>query len=141
MADKLKPAELKAQLATAKSELKETLERVQQLRDFIAVTERLCRRKGSGATTAAASSVTIMPHRRRTKTALVAGRVAEILKAAGKPMHARDIVSKLAERGHPVMAQNPIAAVAVALARRPDQFKKMGSNTFDLVDREEKATG
>lgn len=141
MRDQLKPVELKAQLATAKSELKETLERVQQLRDFITATERLCRRKGTAAPPSASASVTVMPQRRRTKAAALASRVAEILQHAGKPMHVRDIVAELAKRGEPIAAQNPVASVAVALGRRTDQFKKVSGNTFDLVKVEDKATG
>lgn len=144
MTDKLKPAELKTQLATAKAELKGTLERVQQLRDFITVTEKLVRRKGSSALSTPAipgGNMVVIPHRRRTKTSVLTNSIVEILAQAGKPMHVKDIVAKLADRGESITSQNPEASVAVALSRRVEQFKKVSGNTFDLVNREAKATG
>jgi hypothetical protein len=97
--------------------------------------------KKSSVVSTISPAVTVLPLRRRTKTAVLANQVAEVLAAAGRPLHVKEIVDKLQERGQPVTAQNPTAAVAVALSRRKDQFTKTTGNTFDLVKKEGKATG
>lgn len=132
--ENLKQKELRETLARAENELKETLERVQNLRELIAVTRKLCGKPP--VMPDVFSPVTILPQRRRTKTAELASQVADVLRAAGRAMHVKDIVAKLAERGQAVTAQNPAATVAVALSRRPDQFQKVSGNTFDLVKKE-----
>jgi hypothetical protein len=132
--ENLRQKELKETLARAENELKHTLERVQNLRDLIAVTRKLCGKPPASPDVSA--SVTMLPQRRRTKTAELANQVADVLRAAGHPMHVKDIVARLAERGQAVIAQNPTATVAVALSRRPDQFEKVSGNTFDLVKKE-----
>ena len=55
-----------------------------------------------------------------------------------RPMHVNFIAIELSRKGYPLKAKNPAATVAVALSRRPDQFTKVGPNTFDLVKKEAK---
>jgi hypothetical protein len=131
--ESLRQKELKETLARAENELKHTLERVQNLRDLIAVTRKLCGKPPALPETSA--TVTVI-QRRRTKTAELANQVADVLRTAGHAMHVKDIVAKLEDRGQAVTAQNPKAAVAVALSRRPDQFQKVSGNTFDLAKKE-----
>ncbi len=140
-AGKPSKADLKAQLAWAESELKETLEKAQSLREYIAAIGKLRGKKGPAFERQELVGVTVIPHRRRTKGAALAKQVAEILTAAGQPMHVRAIVVKLGESGHPVIAKNPTNTVAVALIRRPDQFTKVSPNTFGLAKKEGTAVG
>lgn len=133
---RISKADLKAQLAWAESELQITLEKAQSLSEYIAATRKLCGKKGPTYTQQELPGVTVIPHRRRTKTAVLASQVVEVLRAAGQPMHVRDIVAELGRRGQPVIAKNPTNTVAVALTRRADQFAKVSPNTFDLANKE-----
>lgn len=135
MSDKLNKTELKLSLARAEKELQETLEHAQSLREWIIATKKLCGRK----LPAANSPVLSLIPRRRTKTAVLAAQVAEVLEQSNGPLHVREIVAELTKRGQSVAAQNPVAAVGVALSRRSDQFVKVAGNTFDLRGRESKA--
>jgi len=140
MAERLKTTELRAALVQAKSELQDLLARAERLKAWIAATERLCGKKGQANDNETDSSGVI--RFRRTKAALLAAQVIDVLKSAGKPLHVTAIVTELAKRQQPVTARNPVATVAVALSRRPDQFVKTGPNTFDITGKEEaKATG
>lgn len=128
---KLKNTDLKEALASAEAELAVVLKRAETLREWIAVTRKLCSPKGSkniiGPETAP------LPRGRRTKTTGLIQHVQEVLQAAGAPMHVDDILKKLTENNHPIMARNPKATIAVALSRRTDQFRKTGPNTFALA--------
>jgi HB1, ASXL, restriction endonuclease HTH domain len=135
MSEKLNKAELKLALARAEKELQETVEHAQSLREWIIATKKLCGRK---LPTANSAVLSLIP-RRRTKTAILATQVAAVLEEAGGPLHVKEIVGELIKRGQPVVAQNPIASVGVALSRRADQFVKVAGNTFDLRGREVKA--
>jgi hypothetical protein len=141
MADKLSRTDLKAQLVTAKAELKETLDRVRWLQEFIAVTEKLVGKRSSSPPQQLTNAVAILPQRRRTKGTVLAEQVKEVLIASNRPLHVKEIIEKLRERGQSVLAENPAAAVAVALTRRRDQFERVSGNTFGLVQKEQKATG
>jgi hypothetical protein len=139
MTDKLSRSDLKAQLVTAKAELKETLDRVRWLQEFIAVTEKLVGKRSSPPQQT--NAVAILPQRRRTKGTVLAEQVKEVLIASNRPLHVKEIIEKLRERGQSVLAENPAAAVAVALTRRKDQFERVSGNTFGLVQKEQQATG
>ena len=137
-ANRLSKTDYKNQLALAESELDELLERAQILREYIAATRKLCGKKGPAFEQQTLPGVMQIP-RRRTKGLVLASQIVEVIKAAGHPMHVRDIVKKLGENGNPVVAKNPTNTVAVAMIRRADQFVKVSPNTFDLVGRELKA--
>ncbi len=131
--------DLKAQLLWAESELKQTLEKAQSLRDYIMAVRKLCGKKGPAFEQQELPGVAVIPHRRRTKGAALANQVADILRVAGAPLHVKAIVAKLADSGHPVIAKNPTNTVGVALILRADQFVKVSPNTFDLVKKQETA--
>ena len=135
MKNKLNKTDLRAALESAKKELQELLTRTQHLREWIAVTEKLCSKRGKSMLS---TEPAMVARPRRTKTAVLAGQVIEVLQAARKPMHVEEIIEGLERSGHPVNAKNPKATVAVALTRRTDQFRKVGPNTFDLAGGEEK---
>lgn len=130
MSKKLKNTDLKDALASAEAELVSVLKRAETLREWIAVTRKLCAKntKGAGETETAA-----VPRLRRTKATGTIKHVVEVLQAAGKPLHVDEIVKKLAENNHASTALNPKATIAVALSRRPDQFRKTAPNTFGLA--------
>ena len=127
--------DLRAQIAWAERELSETLARAASLREYISATRKLIGKKAPEYEQQDLPGVAVIP-RRRTKGAALAGQVADVLRAAGGPMHVRDIVKKLAENGNPVIAKNPINTTSVLLVRRHDQFAKVSPNTFDLVKKE-----
>lgn len=135
MKDKLKNTDLRAALASAEKELQEILGRAEHLREWIAVTKKLCAKRGKNAI---ADGTLIVPGTRRTKASVLAAYVIEVLQTAGKPMHVENIVAELSRAGHPVTARNPKAAVAVALGRRPETFARVGPNTFGLAEKAEK---
>jgi hypothetical protein len=141
MTEKLTNADLKASLIRAERELLHHLSRAERLREWITATKKLCGKRDQ--TPAQPPSGVMLIPRRRTKTAVLATQVAEVLKAIGHPLHVDAIATELSKRGHPIMAKNPAATVAVALSRRPDQFTKVGPNTFDLAKevKEAKAAG
>jgi hypothetical protein len=62
----------------------------------------------------------------------IADHVAEILKAAGKPLHLREIVEQLRAK-RTFGGKDPADSVAMALKRRARQFKRVGPNTFTLA--------
>jgi HB1, ASXL, restriction endonuclease HTH domain len=131
MKDRLTRNDLKADLAKAEQELQELLTRAESLREWITATKKLCG-KLSHSNEQNQQPITFMS-RRRTKTSVLAAQVSEVLLSTGRPMHVDSIAAELAKRGHPVMAKNPAATVAVALGRRTDQFTRVGPNTFDLA--------
>jgi hypothetical protein len=135
MKDKLKNTDLRAALASAEKELQEILGRAEHLREWIAVTKKLCAKRGKHAI---ADDTTIVAGTRRTKATVLAAHVIDVLRTAGKALHVETIVAELSRAGHPVTARNPKAAVAVALSRRPETFAKTGPNTFGLAAKEER---
>jgi hypothetical protein len=135
MKEKLKPTDLRVALASAETELQEILSRAEQLREWIAVTKKLCAKRGKNAI---ASDTPMIAGTRRTKATVLAAHVIEVLQKAGKPLHVESIVAELSRAGHPVTAKNPKAAVAVALSRRPEIFTKTGPNIFGVAVKEEK---
>lgn len=135
VAGKPTKSDLKAQIAWYERELKETLEHANTLREYIAVSRRLIGKKVPEYEQQELPGVTIIP-RRRTKGAVLAMQVIEVLRAAGHPLHVRDIVKKLAENGNPVIAKNPTNTTAVLLIRRADQFTRVSPNTFDLAKKD-----
>jgi hypothetical protein len=128
---KLKNTDLKDALAAAEGELVSLLKRAETLREWIAVTKKLRAKNTTAGLEGAESSP--MVRSRRTKTTGLLQNVMEVLEAAGGPLHVDDIVRKLSENDHPITARNPKAAIAVALSRRPDQFRKTAPNTFGLA--------
>lgn len=131
-------SDLKAQIAWYERELKETLEHATVLREYIAVSRRLIGKKPLEYEQQELPGVAVIP-RRRTKGAVLAQQVVDVLQAAGHPLHVKDIVRKLAENGNPVIAQNPKNTTAVLLLRRADQFVKVSPNTFDLASKAHKS--
>lgn len=128
-------SDLKAQITWAENELTETLARANSLREYITATRKLIGKKAPEFEQQELPGVTVIP-RRRTKGALLAKQVEDVLRAAGHSLHVRDIVKKLSENGNPVIAKNPVNTTSVLLMRRADQFKKVSPNTFDLVKKE-----
>ena len=128
-------ADLKAQIAWAENELNETLAHAASLREYISATRKLIGKKAPEYEQQDLPGVTVIP-RRRTKGAVLANQVADVLRASGHAMHVREIVKKLADNGNPVIAKNPINTTAVLLMRRADQFARVSPNTFDLVKKE-----
>lgn len=127
-------SDLRAQIAWAENELTETLAHANSLREYIIATRKLIGRKAPEYEQQELPGVTVIP-RRRTKGAVLAKQVEDILRTAG-PLHVRDIVKRLAENGNPVIAKNPINTTSVLLMRRADQFRRVLPNTFDLVKKE-----
>lgn len=130
MSKRLKNTDLKDALASAEAELVSVLKRAETLREWIAVTKKLCAKNTKSASEIESAPVTRF---RRTKTTGLVQHVVEVLQAAGTPLHVDDIVKKLAENNHAVTARNPKATIAIALSRRTDQFRKTGPNTFGLA--------
>lgn len=62
----------------------------------------------------------------------VADMTKQVLEAGGRPMHVRQILKELQNRGFQSRAKYPTAIVVVALRRRPDEFVKVRPNTFAL---------
>jgi hypothetical protein len=131
MGEKLKIADLKETLASAEAELDTLEKRVEGLKEWIAVTRKLCSKTPKIA--AGIEAPPIFTRMRRTRTADLANQIAEVLQEKGAPMHVREIVIALAEKGHPMTARNKDATVAIALSRRPEQFQRTAPNTFGLV--------
>ncbi|MGA7059810.1 MAG: winged helix-turn-helix domain-containing protein [Candidatus Acidiferrales bacterium] len=127
--NKLKNIDLKDALANAEAELAAVLKRAESLREWIAVTKKLCAKNSK-----ASAGMEVEPIiRRRTRNTTLAQQIREVLLEAGKPMHVDDIVKSLQTKGHPVMAKNPKATIAVALSRRTEEFERVMPNTFALV--------
>lgn len=130
MSKKLKNTDLKDALASAEAELVSVLKRAETLREWIAVTKKLC---AKNTKTASEAETVAVPRLRRTKATGTIKHVVEVLQAAGRPLHVDEIVKMLAESNHASTALNPKATIAVALSRRPDQFRKTAPNTFGLA--------
>lgn len=128
---KLKNTDLKEALVAAEEELVTVLKRAETLREWIMVTKKLCSPKGTKNIIGPGGPP--IPRGRRTKATGTMQHVMEVLQAAGTPMHVDDILKKLTENGHPVVARNPKATIAVALSRRTDQFRKTAPNTFGIA--------
>jgi hypothetical protein len=131
MGEKLKIADLKETLASAEAELETLEKRVEALKEWIAVTRKLCSKTPKGA--AGTEAVPVVTRMRRTRTADLTSQILEVLQENGGSMHVREIVTALADKGHPMTATNKEATVAIALSRRPAQFKRTAPNTFGLV--------
>jgi hypothetical protein len=129
---RLKNNDLKDALANAEAELAALHKRAESLREWIAVTKKLCAKNSKAAEVITDNDAVVM-RTRRTRTTALAQQVREVLLEAGAEMHVNDIVEALKAKGHPVMAQNPKATIAVALSRRPEQFARVKPNTFALV--------
>lgn len=129
MNKKLKNTDLKEALGAAKEELAYVLKRAETLREWIAVTEKLCAKNAKGAEHEPAPIARF----RRTKATTTVQHVMEVLAKAGTPLHIDEIVKRLAENNHASAAKNPKATIAVALSRRPDQFRKTAPNTFGIA--------
>ena len=131
MKEKLKTTDLRAALTSAEKELQDILVRAEQLREWISVTKKLCAKRGS---TGLPNDPSLMAGSRRTRASVLATHVIEVLRAAERPLHVEQIVLELSRAGHPVMAKNPKATLAVALGRRPETFTKVGPNTFGVAE-------
>jgi hypothetical protein len=130
MAEKLKVADLRETLESAEAELVTLVKRVEMLKEWIVVTKKLCSKNSKmpvGLEPAA-----VVTRMRRTRTSDLANQVLEVLQEKGAPMHVKEIVSALADKGHPMSARNPEATLAVALSRRTEQFRRTAPNTFGL---------
>jgi HB1, ASXL, restriction endonuclease HTH domain len=131
MNDKLKVTDLRETLETAEAELVTLQKRVEMLKEWITVTRRLCSK--TPKLPANLEGIPTVPRMRRTRTASLASQILEVLQERGTPMHVREIVAALAAKGHAMTAQNQEATVAIALSRRPEQFRRTAPNTFGLV--------
>ena len=56
-----------------------------------------------------------------------------LLKEAGKPLHAKEIYSKLTDGGVRIRSKTPATAIAVSLSR-DKRYKKVAPNTFKLCE-------
>jgi hypothetical protein len=126
---KLKNVDLKDALSNAEAELAALAKRAESLREWIAVTKKLC---AKNLKTSAGMEVEPII-RRRTRNTTLAVQIREVLLEARKEMHVDDIVEALKAKGHPVVAKNPKATIAVALSRRVEEFERVKPNTFALV--------
>ena len=129
MNKKLKNTDLKDALASAESELQSTLKRAETLREWIAVTKRLCAKNSKSAE----AETQPIARFRRTKATGTIQHIVEILQVAGAPLHVDEIVKRLAANNHASTARNPKATIAVAMSRRTDKFRKTAPNTFGLA--------
>ncbi len=57
----------------------------------------------------------------------------QILREARRSMHAKELVQRLIEGGMQIKGKTPLTSVATSL-KRDRRFKKVGPNTFDLLD-------
>lgn len=57
----------------------------------------------------------------------------QILREARRPMHAKELVQRLIEGGMQIKGKTPLTSVATSL-KRDKRFKKVGPNTFELLD-------
>jgi hypothetical protein len=130
MSTKLKNVDLKDALASAESELASVLKRAETLREWIAVTKKLCAKNSKSAAEGDGAPIQRF---RRTKTTGLVQSISEVLQAAGTPLHVDEILKRLAENNHPITARNPKATIAIALSRRTNEFRKTGPNTFVLL--------
>jgi hypothetical protein len=133
MTEKLKIGDLRATLESAEAELANLEKRVEVLKEWIAVTRKLCMKNSKVPGTFDVPPIT---RSRRTKTADLAIQVLEVLNERKEPMHVKDIVVALAEKNHAMGGKKPEATLAVALSRRPDKFRKTAPNTFGVIEQE-----
>jgi hypothetical protein len=129
----IKQGDLKDVLSNAERELQETLAKAERLKEFINATIKLVGKRRNGR---ASQNDNLLLLRKRRRTSIIADHAADILKDAGHPLHVRDIVAKLREKGTAPSGQHPETTLAVALARRNDVFEKVAPSTFALVKRE-----
>ena len=57
----------------------------------------------------------------------------QILKEAGRAMHAKDLLQRLVEGGMQIKGKTPLTSVATSL-RRDKRFRKVGPNTFEVFE-------
>ncbi len=57
----------------------------------------------------------------------------QILNEARRPMHAKELVQRMMEGGMTIKGKTPLTSVATSL-KRDKRFKKVGPNTFALLD-------
>ncbi len=57
----------------------------------------------------------------------------QILREARRSMHAKELVQRLIEGGMQIKGKTPLTSVATSL-KRDRRFKKVGPNTFDLLE-------
>lgn len=137
MTSRVKRAVLEQGIREAQIELQELMARAERLKEYIAVSKKLLRRSVSRVSEANLSA--FVPRRRKTNA--LAQEVLTILASANRPLHVSEIIAELERRNYKLEAKNPTATVAVALSRRPDEFEKVGPNTFALAAiREENET-
>ncbi len=129
MPNRVKRAVLEQGIQEAQIELQELMARAERLKEYIAVSKKLLRRSGSMVSEDNVSP--FVPRRRKTNA--LAQEITTILVSANRPLHVSEIVSELERRNYKLEAKNPAATVAVALSRRPDEFEKVGPNTFALA--------
>ncbi|TAJ09873.1 MAG: hypothetical protein EPO61_03915 [Nitrospirae bacterium] len=59
--------------------------------------------------------------------------VYQILREARRSMHAKELVQRLIEGGMQIKGKTPLTSVATSL-KRDRRFKKVGPNTFDILE-------
>ena len=57
----------------------------------------------------------------------------QILREARRSMHAKELVQRLIEGGMQIKGKTPLTSVATSL-KRDRRFKKVGPNTFDILE-------
>lgn len=57
----------------------------------------------------------------------------EILRESHRPMHAKELLQRLAEGGLQIKGKTPLTSVATSL-KRDKRFKKVGPNTFEALE-------
>ena len=62
-----------------------------------------------------------------------------ILRESGSPLHARDIWRKLQESGFQTDAKDPLRSVVAVAIRTEDHIRRVGPNTFALVNGADRA--
>ncbi len=126
---RVKRAVLEQGIQEAQLELQELMARAERLKEYISVSKKLLRR--SGSTISEDNLSPFVPRKRKTNA--LAQEITTILVSANRPLHVSEIVSELERRSYKLEAKNPTATIAVALSRRPDEFEKVGPNTFALA--------
>lgn len=57
----------------------------------------------------------------------------EILRESNRPMHAKELLQRLAEGGLQIKGKTPLTSVATSL-KRDKRFRKVGPNTFEALE-------
>ncbi|ULA64285.1 MAG: HARE-HTH domain-containing protein [Nitrospira sp.] len=57
----------------------------------------------------------------------------EILRESHRPMHAKELLQRLAEGGLQIKGKTPLTSVATSL-KRDKRFRKVGPNTFEALE-------